>query len=775
MKLPPHTRPDETSSLPFSYSRKLLESILNVGSDYISVKDREGRFVYINDLDASLYNAKPQDMLGKTLEPWLGKAQFEKWYQVDMEVLNSGQKKHSEPYKRTGKDGITRWFDTVRIPFRDEQSGQALLFVIHRDITKLKEAELERKRLEEQLLQNEEIYHSIGESIDYGVWISEPDGRSIYASESFLKMLGMTQEEWHDSILEEVVHPDDLEQTNAAWKECVRTGTKWESEQRYRGVDGQWHWILSRGVPVKGKQGQILRWVGVNLDITERKKAEDHLAEQAALLDKARDAILVRNLEGKILFWNKGAERMYGWTREEAVGRNIRELIYSNPQEFFEVDERLIRLGEWQGELQLLAKSGQKITVEAYITLIRDNQGSPKSVLAISTDITEKKRLEAQFLRAQRMESIGTLAGGIAHDLNNILAPILMSIDLLKSTATDPQAGQILDAIGVSARRGADIVRQVLLFARGTEGQKIEVQPRHIVEDIASIIQDTFPKNIQLEFLIPKDTWTILGDPTQVHQVLLNLCLNARDAMPNGGNLTIGVENCVLDDQYAAMNVQIKPGRYVRINVTDSGTGVPPEILDRIFDPFFTTKELSKGTGLGLSTAMGIVKSHGGIINVYSELDKGTTFKVYLPAMDSTSETLKLPFAEVSQPRGNGETVLVVDDEASILIITSQTLQAFGYRVLTATDGADALTVYAMHQNEIALVLTDMAMPLMDGASTIQALRQINPKVRIIAVSGLQGNGDSIKMSKLGVRHFLTKPYTAGVLLRTVRTILDEV
>jgi len=332
-----------------------------------------------------------------------------------------------------------------------------------------------------------------------------------------------------------------------------------------------------------------------------------------------------------------------------------------------------------------------------------------------------------------------------------------------------------LDTIEVSAKRGTDIVRQVLLFARGMEGQKIEVQPRHIVRDIVSIIQNTFPKNIQLEFLIPKDTWTILGDPTQVHQILLNLCLNARDAMPNGGSLSLSVENCMLDDQYATMNVQIKPGRYVRISVTDSGMGIPPEILDRIFEPFFTTKELSKGTGLGLSTAMGIVKSHGGIINVYSEPGKGTTFKVYLPAMNLASETNKLPFAEVSQPRGNGETVLVIDDEASILTVTGQTLQTFGYRVLTATNGADALAVYAQHRNEIAVVLTDMAMPLMDGASTIQALRQITPKVRIIAASGLQGNSDSIKVSGLGVKRFLTKPYTAGVLLRAVRAILDEV
>jgi CheY-like chemotaxis protein len=230
----------------------------------------------------------------------------------------------------------------------------------------------------------------------------------------------------------------------------------------------------------------------------------------------------------------------------------------------------------------------------------------------------------------------------------------------------------------------------------------------------------------------------------------------------------------VIDEQYAAMNLQAKPGRYVKISVTDSGTGIPQDIIDKIFDPFFTTKELSKGTGLGLSTVMGIVKSHEGFINVYSEPGKGTTFRVYLPVIELSSEARKEQTQRLSPPRGNGETILVVDDEASILTITSQTLQTFGYRTLTATDGATAVAVYAEHMNEIAVVLTDMAMPIMDGPATIRALKQINPAVKIIAASGLNANGGVAKVSGAGVKHFLTKPYTAATLLRTMRAILDE-
>jgi CheY-like chemotaxis protein len=244
--------------------------------------------------------------------------------------------------------------------------------------------------------------------------------------------------------------------------------------------------------------------------------------------------------------------------------------------------------------------------------------------------------------------------------------------------------------------------------------------------------------------------------------------------MPNGGTLTVEIENCVLDEHYASMNSAAKPGRYVQISVTDSGTGIPRSIIDKIFEPFFTTKEMGKGTGLGLSTVMAVIKSHEGFVNVYSEPGKGTTFRVYLPAAEVPAEAQKKLTRRITSPRGNGETVLVIDDEASILTITSQTLQAFGYRVLTASDGAEAVAVYATHANEIAIVLTDMMMPVMDGTATIHALVRINPAIKIVAASGLDASGTVVRVSEPNVKHFLTKPYTAGVLLTTLRAALDE-
>jgi PAS domain S-box-containing protein len=508
-----------------------------------------------------------------------------------------------------------------------------------------------------------------------------------------------------------------------------------------------------------------------NNDLTA---SNERIREQAALLDKAQDAIIVRDLQGSIKFWNKGAARIYGWTRQEAMGRNSADFLYVDPEKFMEVNRLTLSTGEWAGEFQHHTKDGGQLTIEARWTLIRDPEGQPKSVLAIHTDITERKKLEAQFLRAQRMESIGTLAGGIAHDLNNILAPILMSIDLLKTPSDREETDKILATIETSAKRGADIVRQVLSFARGVEGERLEIQPKHLLNDLERIIKNTFPKDIRLYFEVPGDIWTLLGDPTQIHQVLLNLCVNARDAMPNGGSLTVGVENCVLNEAYETLNIQVKPGRYVKIRVTDSGMGIPPGLIGKIFEPFFTTKDLSKGTGLGLSTVMAIVKSHGGTISVYSEQGKGTSFTIYLPVMEVSSEAMREQVELANLPRGNGETVLVVDDEPSILAITSQTLLGFGYQVLTANDGADAVGIYVQHRGEIAVVLTDMMMPVMDGPAMIHALRRINPAIKTIAASGLNVDGSAAKATGEGVKHFLTKPYTTRTLLNTIRLVLDE-
>ncbi len=433
-----------------------------------------------------------------------------------------------------------------------------------------------------------------------------------------------------------------------------------------------------------------------------------------------------------------------------------------------------------------ITKDGQEITVQGRWTLLRDGDGQPQSILAINTDITEKKQLEQQFLRAQRMESIGTLAGGIAHDLNNLLSPIMMGVDMLKDVGLDESRLKVVESMQQSVQRGSHLVRQVLSFARGVDGVRVTLFLDQVVREVESIVGTSMPRNVRVVRTSAPDLWPVLGDPTQLNQVVLNLALNAADAMPDGGMVRISTENVEVDAQFAVMNHDVRPGRYVALEVVDEGIGMTADVQEHIFEPFFSTKEVGKGTGLGLSTVLGIVRSHGGFVNVYSEPGKGSTFHVYLPVQGDRTESDEPEVAVDSFPRGNGEQILVVDDELSILTITRHTLETYGSKVITAEvrdqpwdialaeDGAQAIGLYAMNRQTISLVITDMRMPSMDGSALIKAVRRMDEKAKIIASSGLYGSANVAKATSAGVRYFLEKPFTAGRLLTLVREVLDS-
>ncbi len=507
-------------------------------------------------------------------------------------------------------------------------------------------------------------------------------------------------------------------------------------------------------------------------DITSRHAAEERLQEQAALLDHAQDAIVVRDLNQRILFWNHSAEKLYGWSKDEVLSQDICDLVFQgNAEELQKATQTALNTGEWHGELHQKNRDGKAIIVEGRWKLVRDNQGQPKSILITNTDITEKKKLEAQFLRAQRMESIGTLAGGIAHDLNNILSPIMLAVQMLQLKSEDEASLKMLEILQTNAERGSGMIKQILSFARGVSGERVSVQLKHLIKEIAKILKETLPRSIEIQFKTPAELWLINGDATQLHQVLMNLCINARDAMPQCGALTLAAENCVVDETYAEMTADARPGRYVRVTVSDNGSGIKPENLARIFDPFFTTKEVGLGTGLGLSTVLGIVKGHQGFINVYSETGKGSEFRIYLPAQES-AQPLLAALPPVVLPRGQGELILVVDDESAIRQIACTTLEAFNYRVLTASDGAEAIALFAQHRTEIKAVMTDLMMPLMDGLALMRALRKLAPGIRIIASSGLASHGKTAEVSSEGAQAFLPKPYTASLLLQTLARVL---
>jgi two-component system, cell cycle sensor histidine kinase and response regulator CckA len=604
-------------------------------------------------------------------------------------------------------------------------------------------------------------YRSIVEHAIEGIFQTTPDGRYLLANPALATMYGYASVGELKSAVKEIARqlyvdparrPEFIRLMNE--HDCVRG---FES-QIFR-KDGSMIWISENVRVIRDDAGQPLYYEGTVEDITKRKQAEEQIEEQAALLDKTQDAITVRDLDGRILFWNKGAERMYGWTREEAMTAHISGLIPRNEEAY----EAVLRHGEWSGEHQSNAMDGRKLTVETRWTLLRDNIGDPKSILAITTDITEEKKIEAQLLRSQRMESIGTLASGIAHDLNNILAPILMSASILHELVP-LEARSLTTAIEESAQRGSDIVKQVLTFARGIEGERVNLQPRHLIKEVVDIARETFSKSIVIRSGAPKDLWTIIGDSTQVHQILLNLCINARDAMPDGGSLTITAENLTVDECDTAMHTDSKPGPYVIIDVADTGTGISPKIIDKIFDPFFTTKEVGKGTGLGLSTVIGIAKSHGGFLKVYSEHGKGTTFKVYLPASPDAKPDAQLE-ERPALPSGNGAWILIADDEPAVRTVTETMLKRNGYNVLVATDGVDALAIYAQRMHQIRIVLTDVMMPLLDGTKLTRALKKMNNDVSIIAATGQADEARHSELKQLGVRAILQKPYRTDKLL----------
>ncbi len=514
-------------------------------------------------------------------------------------------------------------------------------------------------------------------------------------------------------------------------------------------------------------------------DIIERKAAEVLLRESELRFRQLAENInevfwLIDPAKKQMLYVSPAYEKIWGRTCEE---------LYAKPATWMESIHRDDRegvahaaatkqaQGHYDETYRILRPDGTVCWIRDRAFPIKNEAGQIYRIVGTAEDITERKKLEEQFLRAQRMESIGTLAGGIAHDLNNLLSPIVMGVGLLKLTLTDEGALRVIDAIERNAYRGSDLVKQVLSFARGVEGARVSVQLRHIVREVESIACNTFPRNITFHSQVPPDTWPVTGDPTQLNQVLLNLCVNARDAMPDGGDLTITGRNVVIDEQYAATDHALPPGPYVVLEVADTGTGMKKEVMDRIFEPFFTTKEIGKGTGLGLSTVLGIVRSHGGSVHVESEPGQGSKFVIHLPAQASDhGAPPALAHEPARVPGGQGEVILVVDDDASVLDITRQTLEAFGYRVLCAVDGADAMSVFALNRAEIAVVLTDIMMPVMDGIALISALHRIDPRVKIIAASGLAGN--EARAASVGVKHFLAKPYTADAMLATLREVL---
>ncbi|HVZ63236.1 MAG TPA: response regulator [Lacunisphaera sp.] len=633
---------------------------------------------------------------------------------------------------------------------------------------------LESQRTVEQALREQQaLLQSLAATIPDHIYFKDRQSRFIRVNPSMASMMGLKNPaEAIGKSDFDIFSEEHARQAFADEQRLMATGEPIVGvEEKETWPDGHVSWVSTTKIPLRDAAGQITGLVGVSRDITGRKADEARLRVQAECLDKATDGVVITDLDQVVTFWNHGAERIFGYGAAEIVGRSI-ELALRLPAvgESAGLWRSVAITGQWRGELAITHRNGQPLAVVASITQIHDDAGRPAARLCIISDVTEQKKLQDQFMRAQRLENIGMLAAGIAHDLNNVLAPVLMASTMLRKSVPDGEL-RLVETIEKSAERGAGLVRQILGFAHGVGGEPRVIQVRHIINDIVTMAEATFPKSVRLEADLDRELWPITANPTQIHQVFLNLCVNARDAMPAGGTLSLRASNLLLDDDAAARLPGTRAGAWIQVEVADTGTGISPEIVEHIWEPFFTTKGTGKGTGLGLATVRGIVATHQGAITLESKPGHGTVFRVLLPAERTAAMRIASaqPFAPAS---GRRELILVVDDEQSIRDVAAAILLKFNYRVLTANDGIDGWALFQAHTAEIRLVITDLDMPNLGGADFASRLVPTNPAVKVIAITGADRAGVLGDRSGRCFDDVLMKPFTAEELLRKVQGVL---
>ncbi|MEO0836299.1 MAG: PAS domain-containing protein, partial [Cyanobacteria bacterium J06642_3] len=683
----------------------------------------------------------------------------------------------------------TRNWQESELELLQRLTTQVAIAVWQAELYQQAQVELEQRRKAEiALRESESRFKTMANTAPVMIWMSDSNKLYTYLNQPWLDFTGRTVENELGNGWLERVHPEDRASCWEVYTSSFDARQKFTMEYRHKNADQEYRWILNQGVPRYDQSGEFMGYIGSCIDISDRILAEQTLGEKETQLRTALDAAALGTWIWDITTNNVG------------LSERAQLILGCQPQDSYSLDA-VLELIQPEARSEIYAKASAAIAaaelyeIETCITLpdhqerwisarghvLLDPQGQPTRMMGVVADISEKKRLAEKSLRHQRLESLGSLAGGVAHDLNNILTPILMSVQLLPVTLSeiDPRSHEIIKMLENNVKRGSALVQQVLSFARGIEGKRGIVQIKHLIRDIYQIARETFPKTIEIHTDVASNLWAVCGDATQIHQVLLNLVINARDAMPDGGSLDISAANLVLDEVYVRSHPQAKVAPYVAISIVDTGVGIPPRDLEQIFEPFFTTKGRKGGTGLGLATVINIVESHGGFINVVSEVNQGSQFNIMIPAAESTatdqSEILSIP-------KGNNELILVVDDEATICEITKASLETHNYRVITANDGIEAIASYVQHQGEVELVLMNMLMPAMDGATAIKTLQKINPQVKIIALSGRnftnQTFGDADRLGaanrNLNIQSFLAKPYTTQALLQAIKDVLNN-
>lgn len=757
----------------------------------VSIADRRGTLIYANDLFCQVSGYSREELLGQHCRILRTHQQPGGFARDIWREVTSGRVWHGEICCQR-KCGSPYWVKTTITPFLNAEGVPYQYIVIQTDISHMKAAEAVLRASESRL-------NFLVSSSPVAIYTRKATApyAAVYVSPNVTQLMGLRPEDLtgDGQLGASQVHPEDRARVAAELPCVVELGSHL-SEYRLRRGDGSYRWVHDQRRLVRDAAGEPVEIIGYWLDITERKNVEHELsllnqeleqrvAQQTqtvieserfarATLDALSARVVILDGQGVVLAANRA------WTefgdpalvREGAnylascddacgtlsgdcrpVATGIRAVIRGDQKEF--LHEYSVR---------------QEADQHWFLCRVERFPGEGEVRVVVSHEnITQMKLIERQHLRSQRLESLGTLAGGVAHDLNNALAPVLMGMGMLKEQY--PEEARLFEMIQGSAQRGANMVRQLLTFAKGAEGERASLSPERMLRELESLMNGSFPKNIRLVVECAPDLPTVSGDATQLHQVLLNLCVNSRDAMPEGGTLTLTAAPVELDAAYARSIADARPGRYVALRVRDTGEGIPHELLDRIFDPFFTTKSPDKGTGLGLSTVLGIVKSHAGFVQVYSQPGQGTTFVVYLPAEEVRSGEAAVPVAP-SEFRGQGETVLFVDDEAAVREVGRAVLERLNFHVVTATDGADGLLQVAQHRAHLRAIVTDLHMPRMDGLAFVRALRPMLPEVAVVVASGRMDEAMADEFRRLGVMRRLDKPYTEALLIRELNLLL---
>lgn len=659
------------------------------------------------------------------------------------------------------------------------------------------ESALSLRRTQIELRESEGRLRDICDSTTDLIHSIAMDGSIQYVNRAWCQTLGYTEAEALKMNIFEIIHPKCRER-------CTAVFNRLRGGENVGTVDVVFASKAGREVNLEGRlslridNGRAVSARGIFQDMTDRKRTNAKLEELTENLEKAvvertgelmeSQARFVQMAESiEEVFWmldlNANAVIYVSPMYEKIWGRSS-EALYANPLDWIEAihpEDRgravtafgLHGTQKYDLEFRIVRPDGSIRWVHDRGYLIKDADGEPYRVVGTAADITERKEMSDRLLRTQRMDSLGTLAGGVAHDLNNALAPILMGLELLRMTY--PREGTLINTMESSAERGAAMVRQLLTFAKGVEYKRELLKPVQLLGEMERIIRGTFPKNIDLRISLAKNLQTVLGDYTQIHQVLLNLCVNARDAMPAGGVLTVGVENAEIDSTFASTVPDAKPGRYVKWQISDTGGGIPPFMLERIFEPFFTTKGPDKGTGLGLSTVTGIVRSHGGFMHVRSVIGQGSTFSFYLPVQDEElPQKSDRTIAPAPQFQGNNDTILVVDDEYMVQEMARAVLESMNFNVLTASDGKQALVHVANNPANLRVIITDMHMPTMDGLIFVRTLKSLNPDTAVIVASGHLNDKLTAEFEAVGVTALLHKPFTHAELVSALTLALGR-